>query len=467
MHRVLLSRPLRVVVAFAMFGPAMLAGRSASATTASITVKPAVGPPGAKITVTGAGFGATETVSIQLDNVEFATAQTDGGGAFVATPLIPDTALPGAHEVEAVGQISTLQATAPFLIRSDWAMFRADARHSGESAPENLIDPGNVSTLVRRWSVPAADWAFPSPIVGGGLVYVVSFAGDLRALKPSNGHEVWSAQGGCCLVSTPAYAGGRVFWVTGLGALEARSAKTGAFLWSQPIEGDFASPVVSGKTVYVSDGTTVVARNTADGTQRWQRDLGAQVLSSPAVSGGRLFVGANDNRLHALKASNGHVLWAADTDGDVVSSPSVDGGTVVVGTLRALSAFDVTTGGPLWQSGTSGGSSLSSPAVSAGVAYVGSWEQSLVAVDITTGDTLWSGDTGGGVDSSPAVAGGLVFVGSHDHFLYAFQVGGCGQGFCDPLWTVDTGGDVRSSPAVADGVVYIGGGREYQAYALP
>jgi outer membrane protein assembly factor BamB len=76
-----------------------------------------------------------------------------------------------------------------------------------------------------------------------------------------------------------------------------------------------------------------------------------------------VYVGSDDNKVYALKASTGALLWSYAT-GDYVSS---------------------------------------SPAVANGVVYVGSWDGNVYALNANTGVLLWSYTTGGAVFSSPAV----------------------------------------------------------------
>ena len=57
---------------------------------------------------------------------------------------------------------------------------------------------------------------------------------------------------------------------------------------------------------------------------------GSAVLSSPAISGDLIYVGANDGMLHALDRESGHSRWDFDFGVPVASSPAVSGNTVYV-----------------------------------------------------------------------------------------------------------------------------------------
>jgi outer membrane protein assembly factor BamB len=119
---------------------------------------------------------------------------------------------------------------------------------------------------------------------------------------------------------------------------------------------------------------TGYSTSTAPNTNQtlWSYTTGDCVLSSPAVAGGMVFVGSNDNKVYALSAATGTEVWNYTTGGSV---------------------------------------GWSSPAVAGGVVYVGSYDYKVYALDAATGAQVWNYTTGSCVVSSPAVAGGVVYVG--------------------------------------------------------
>jgi outer membrane protein assembly factor BamB len=57
----------------------------------------------------------------------------------------------------------------------------------------------------------------------------------------------------------------------------------------------------------------------------------ARVDSSPALAGGRVFVGSNDGKLYVLDAATGQKKWEFDAGDAITASPAIAGGRVVVG----------------------------------------------------------------------------------------------------------------------------------------
>ena len=171
---------------------------------ASITVTPTSGPPTSTITVSGAGFGATEAVDVYFDTTDEALASTNGVGSFSGIPIpAPSTAVPGMHWVTGVGRHSGLAAQAPFTVQSDWAQFRFSAKHRGQNPYENVLSTSNVSNIDLDWSFHTPDPVESSPAVAGGVAYFGSNVGAVYAVNASTGTEGWASEIGQ-VASSPA-----------------------------------------------------------------------------------------------------------------------------------------------------------------------------------------------------------------------------------------------------------------------
>lgn len=55
----------------------------------------------------------------------------------------------------------------------------------------------------------------------------------------------------------------------------------------------------------------------------WVQNVSAAVYSAPIVSEGIVYVGANDNLVRAITASNGEPVWNFTTGGAVISTPVI------------------------------------------------------------------------------------------------------------------------------------------------
>jgi hypothetical protein len=191
----------------------------------------------------------------------------------------------------------------------------------------------------------------------------------------------------------------------------------------------------------------------------WKFKAGGGVWSSPAFSDGVVYVGSDDDYLHAVDAKTGQEEWKFKTYGGVRSSPAISDGVAYIGCVNNyLFAVDIQSGQEKWKFRT-GGEVRSSPAIAGGVVYFGSVDTHLYAVDIQSGQEKWKFQIGGsGWDggaagiSSPAISDGVVYVGSGlNHCLYAVDINTGREN-----WKFQTGAALTSSPAISDGLVYFG-----------
>lgn len=225
---------------------------------------------------------------------------------------------------------------------------------------------------------------------------------------------------------------------------------------------------------------------------KWQFHTKGQVLSSPAVADGALYIGSSDHYLYELDAATGALRWKFKTDGRITSSPAVSAGLVYFGSFDSnFYAVDAASGQLKWKFRSSGerrfaashlhGAEpaaeimpdpfdfyLSSPSISNGIVFFGSGDSNVYALDTATGSLKWKFKTGDVVHASPAISNGTLFVGSWDSYFYALDAATGKE-----KWRFKTGEDakihnqvgIQSSAAVADGVVYFGC-RDSKLYAV-
>ncbi len=188
-------------------------------------------------------------------------------------------------------------------------------------------------------------------------------------------------------------------------------------------------------------------------TKQWAYQTGNIIDSSPAVAGGVVYVGSDDDDVYALDTASGRKHWSYRTGNMIASSPAVASGVVYIGSSDvSLYALDAASGAKKWAYHTGSAISFSSPVVVSGVVYIGSGDGYLYALDAASGAKKWVYRTGGHIFSSPAVAGGVVYIGSLESYLYALDVASGAK-----KWIYRTRIYIGfSAPAVANGAVYVG-----------
>ncbi len=83
---------------------------------ASVSLSPTSGTAGSNVTVTGSGFGASETVNIAVDGGGVTSVASDGNGNFSTVITLSSSLSSGAHTISATGVSSGHSASATFTV---------------------------------------------------------------------------------------------------------------------------------------------------------------------------------------------------------------------------------------------------------------------------------------------------------------------------------------------------------------
>lgn len=338
-----------------------------------------------------------------------------------------------------------------WTFRTDGAVRSSPALHDGTlyvgSADGHLYALDAASGAL-RWRFDAGSPIASSPAVTGSVVMISSRDGTLHGLAVGDGRSLWRLETGPDLPlpwghegwdylhSSPTVADGVVYWGSGDGYLHAIEPSSGLQRWTVRTGGRIRStPAVSGGLVVVggSDGR-VYAVDARTGEERWTfetagatldaADFGydrRQIIASPAIVDGRVYVGSRDASLYALHAADGTLAWTFDEPSAwIIASAAVDDGRVFStrsssGNIRAVVRE---TGEELWRVQTHG-FVYSSPVLVGDVLYVGRGDGLLSAFNASDGEELWSYRTEAGINSTPVVHGGRIYVGSDDGRVYA------------------------------------------------
>jgi outer membrane protein assembly factor BamB len=136
-----------------------------------------------------------------------------------------------------------------------------------------------------------------------------------------------------------------------------------------------------------------------------------EIRGSVTYDNGTLFVGAYDNNLYALDATNGDYKWKFPTEGGIVTKPVVFQENVLTG----------------------------------------SEDGSLYAVSAKLGKISWTHKAEGPIRSSPKISEGFVFFGADDGFVYAVNLASMRR-----QYRIDAGVAVRSTPCLTSDAIYFG-----------
>jgi len=237
------------------------------------------------------------------------------------------------------------------------------------------------------WTLLGVDGA---PAVVDNRVYVGSWNGYFYCLNAKNGELIWSysdgdgkmghVSGSPAVVNGVIYFGAAAGDVGYTGTVYALNAENGGLIWKYYIGDEIcASPAVVNNVVYIGVGFMghllgdgMYALDASTGELLWYFDTNNEPLeSSAAVENGKLYFGSHTKKIYALNAENGDEIWSFETDSWILSSPAITGDKVYVGAGVNFYVLDAANG-RLIQKLYSGGSVVNSPAIAYGKVYVAS-----------------------------------------------------------------------------------------------
>ncbi|HEY3956519.1 MAG TPA: PQQ-binding-like beta-propeller repeat protein [Streptosporangiaceae bacterium] len=437
-------------------------------------------PPGGNTTVSGSGFGDSETVAITLGSTKIGTATTSSSGALPSTKVtVPTGAAFGLTSLTASGQGTADTATVGVSVANKWAAAGYDASHNGyEPYDEDIFHSiaaggGTYMNLSWAYAIGASSAVSASPAVADTVAYVPGSTGKLTAVDVHSGAPLWTWQlASKAALGAPAVdpASGLVFVGGSDGSLTAISSYTGKKVWSDTVGGHPTAPVFGGGRLYVGSSTGIVeAVNettgkkvwstklanpvttspaldttaklvivggskggltalTTAGAKKWTHSVTSAVATPPAISGGSVYFGAGDS-VHAVSEASGAIQWSYATPGAVsatltVTSTSTQGKLVTVGSANGIVyGVKAANGQMLWKT-ASLGKPITGVASSYATYIVDTSTGLLAGGRITSGERLWERTTTAGAFTSPVIVDGTVYAGGHDGDLYAFTTDG-------------------------------------------
>ena len=191
---------------------------------------------------------------------------------------------------------------------------------------------------------------------------------------------------------------------------------------------------------------------------------GGTIFSSPAIGpDGTIYIGSNDNKLHAIN-SDGSAKWTFTTGDWVDSTPAIGpDGTIYFGSWdNQIYALNPNDGSKLWDFNTSS-SIIASPAIGVdGRIYFGSKDEFFYALE-SNGSLAWETYVGNAITSSAAIGqDGTIYFGDENGTFHALNQDGSAKWSYEVDDVTDTNKSILSSPAIdLSGNLYFGSGNGY------
>ena len=141
--------------------------------------------------------------------------------------------------------------------------------------------------------------------IDGGGIYVGTTSGALYKVDTTNGQVLWTYHPGSGLASDVVVADGVVYLRDNNGTLHAISAANKKQLWTKTATASgLFGPAVAGGRLYYTTALALQALDAKSGDPVWAFTApgNSEVLSTPAVANGLVFIGCYDDGLYAIQA---------------------------------------------------------------------------------------------------------------------------------------------------------------------
>src|SRR5205085_4614282 len=206
----------------------------------------------------------------------------------------------GSSSVEFVTTQAPTRKRTPVELRTiPWPMYGLDAARTRFADGIHLRPP-----FRRLWLAGGTSLLEFPPAVGYGRLFLSNNSGSLFALGARNGGRAWTYKTHRCTAASPALNRGTVF-------------------------ASFMNRGACNQTKPGLDGL-VAALSVGLGKVRWTTKIGP-TESSPLVADGRVFVGDWRGKVYALEEGTGKIVWSYQTGGKVKGGIALSGGRLFVG----------------------------------------------------------------------------------------------------------------------------------------
>ncbi len=174
-----------------------------------------------------------------------------------------------------------------------------------------------------------------TPGIASGLAFIAGCDEVFRAIRISDGKEVFNVSSGAYTGASPALRSGMAYYGTFdnevLGVSLDQKQVTWRYEHPQRKFPYYSSAAVTPSRVVIGGRDKMVHGLTLNGKAAWTFATRARVESSPAIAGGRVFVGSNDGRFYVLALTNGAKMWEFNAGAPLSASPAIANGKIVIG----------------------------------------------------------------------------------------------------------------------------------------
>ena len=185
------------------------------------------------------------------------------------------------------------------------------------------------------WKLKTNGPVHSTPSISAGLAFIAGCDELFRGIRVSDGQEMFNVSSGAYTGASPALSGTSAYYGTFDNEVLMVSLKEHRIVWRyqhpQRHFPFYSSAAITGNRIVVGGRDKMVHGLNSAGKAVWTFATNARVESSPAIAGGRLFVGSNDGRFYVLNLHTGTKLWEFNAGAPLSASPAIGRGRIVIG----------------------------------------------------------------------------------------------------------------------------------------
>ena len=185
------------------------------------------------------------------------------------------------------------------------------------------------------WKVRTNGPVHATPSVSAGVAFIAGCDELFRAIRIADGRQLFTVSSDAYTGASPALRGNFAYYGTFDNEVLMVDLAAHRVGWRyQHPERKFpfySSAAVTNDRIVVGGRDKFVHGLSPDGKAAWAFATKARVESSPAIAGGRVFIGSNDGRFYVLNLSTGALIWEFNTGAPLSASPAIGRGRIVIG----------------------------------------------------------------------------------------------------------------------------------------
>jgi outer membrane protein assembly factor BamB len=216
------------------------------------------------------------------------------------------------------------------------------------TASDQTIEALDAATGTTRWSTPLPGGAAVPLYYDTGWLLASTTAGDLIALRASDGTVVWRRQLGAPLSGPPGPALDRLYLALEDNRLVSVLLSSGETVWSRTLPARVMSMLALEDQLLVGTAARrFLSIDVKNGRDRWDWSIGGDISGLPAADDRRIYFASRDNILRALDRRSGNLRWKANLPSRPAGGPLLTATTVLMPMVSSeIAGFEPESGKP-------------------------------------------------------------------------------------------------------------------------